>query len=642
MQTLDWIVVSVFLLVLMAVGLSYTKQSGKSLEQFFLGGRNLPWWLAGLSMVATTFAADTPLAVTEIVGKNGIAGNWLWWNMLAGGMLTTFFFAKLWQRSGVLTEVELIELRYSGAPARFLRGFKAVYLGLFMNVIVIAWVNVALQTIFQALFGLSSSEAMLWVGAVMLLTTLFSSLSGFVGVAVTDAIQFVVAMAGCIVLAILVIQSPEIGGIPGLKEELNRIDPAILNLLPALDSGDAAGLGKTLGLSIGAFFAFAGLQWWASWYPGAEPGGGGYVAQRLMSTRNEKEATKATLFFQIAHYCLRPWAWIMVGLAAIVLYQVRPNLPDDMALRNELIEQNADPNFLALEWKDIEKKAEKDTALAARLPQLQPLHTRIHEWASERPELAKAIQYQRDKRFGFVLVMKDYLPVGLLGLLVVAFLAAYISTISTQLNWGASYLINDLYKRFLRPNESEAHHIRASRLITWLLMLAGWGGGWVVQSISGAWEFLLQCGAGLGLVLILRWYWWRVSVWSEISATLAPIALTIPFYIYETPFEWAFPLTVLGTTLVWLIVTFVTAPTDDATLQRFYDRVRPGGAWGKYAAENPRPEGISRPMLAWLLGIVVAYSCLFAIGKWIFAEYTVAAILTAVVVVGSLGLKRVL
>lgn len=646
MAALDWVVVISFLALLMVVGLSYTKQSGKSLEQFFLGGRNLPWWLAGLSMVATTFAADTPLAVTELVGQSGIAGNWLWWSFLAGGMLTTFFFAQLWRRAGVLTEVELIELRYSGSPARFLRGFKAVYLGVFMNVIIIGWVNLALQTIFQALFDISANQAMLWVGLVMLITTIFSSMSGFVGVAVTDAIQFVVAMAGCILLAVLVVQSQEVGGMVGLTRQIEAIDPAILQFFPQI-STDGITIGKTLGLSIGAFLAYAGLQWWASWYPGAEPGGGGYVAQRLMSTRSEAEATKATLFFQIAHYCVRPWAWIIVGLAAIVVYQVPRQMPEG-ALKQEVIALQAkhiDANILAQKPEKINETAEKDKILKAHLPEVLALSEKIKKEAENNQRLQQAIQYQRDNRFGFVWAMRDYLPVGLLGLLVVAFLAAYISTISTQLNWGASYVINDLYKRFLKPDKPEQHYILASRYATLLLMVLGWGVSWFVQSISGAWAFLMQCGAGLGLVLILRWYWWRVNVWSEIAATVAPIVITIPFYVWKVPFEWAFPLTVLFTTIVWVVVTLVTQPTDMPTLIKFYERVRPAGRWAVVAERTEthvKPESLTTMLLSWLLGIVVAYSALFGIGQWIFGEYLSAGILTGVVLLGAGGLKRLM
>ncbi len=362
LSTLDFFIAGSFFLVIIVVGLSYTSKAGKNLTSFFLAGRNLPWHLAGISMVATTFAADTPLAVTEIIHDNGIAGNWIWWSFLAGGMLTTFFFANLWRKADVLTEVELIELRYSGKEAAVLRGFKSIYLGLFLNVVIIAWVNVALQSLLQVFFNLSPLMAFYYTALAMLFVAIYSSLSGLLGVVMTDVIQFFIAMTGCI------------GGIIGLKTQINEIDPAILNFLPTIGAGGTA---QTLGLSVAAFLTYATVQWWASWYPGAEPGGGGYIAQRMMSAKSEKDAVYATLFFQIAHYCLRPWPWILVGLAAIVLY---PDLDAETA------------------------------------------------------------------KLGYVYAMRDYLPNGFRGLLLVAFFAAYMSTISTQLNWGTSYLVNDFYK----------------------------------------------------------------------------------------------------------------------------------------------------------------------------------------------------
>ncbi|HMS53094.1 MAG TPA: hypothetical protein PKD56_12260, partial [Chitinophagales bacterium] len=313
LSILDWLLIALYFVISLVIGLRYAKFAGKDLSHFFLGGRSLPWYLAGLSMVATTFAADTPLAVTELVANNGVSGNWLWWNMLASGMLTTFFFANLWRRSGVLTEVELIELRYSGPEAKFLRGFKAVYLGLFLNAMIIGWVNVAMISILEGFFGISPQLALAITAGLMLITAAYSSISGLMGVAVTDAIQFIIAMLGCIVLAILVVSSEKIGGITGLTQKLPDWS---LQFFPSLSNTGAAG--QSLAIGMGTFLAFVGVQWWASWYPGAEPGGGGYVAQRFMSTKDEKNAVFATLFFQFAHYCLRPWPWILVGLAAIV------------------------------------------------------------------------------------------------------------------------------------------------------------------------------------------------------------------------------------------------------------------------------------------------------------------------------------
>src|SRR5712692_1412079 len=366
MAFIDWLLIFLYFVISIAIGLFYSKRAGGSMQDFFLSGRNLPWWLAGTSMVATTFSADTPLAVTELVAKNGIAGNWLWWNFVFGGMLTVFFFARLWHRAGVMTDVEFSELRYSGKPAAILRGFRALYLGLFMNCIIMGWVNVAMGSILQGMFGIPHSQVMLYVAGCMVIVAIYSAVSGLWGVAVTDMFQFVVAMAGTIILAFVVLNIPEVGGIAGLKAKLPQWRFDFFPTVGGLDSSDIA---KGLALPVGAFFAYIGIQWWASWYPGAEPGGGGYVAQRMMSAKDEKHSLLATLWFTIAHYCVRPWPWILVGLASLILY----------------------------------------------------------------PDLA-------DKKLGYVYAMRDFLPSGLLGLLIAAFFAAYMSTISTHLNWGTSYI----------------------------------------------------------------------------------------------------------------------------------------------------------------------------------------------------------
>jgi len=568
---IDWVVILVFILLSLAVGLSVTRSAGKNMSSYFLGGRNLPWYLAGISMVATTFAADTPLAVAELVGQNGISGNWLWWNMLAGGMLTTFFFANLWRRSGVLTEVELIELRYSGKPAAFLRGFKALYLGLFMNAIIISWVNVALISIFEGFFGLSNSDAFLYTAGLMFIAAVYASLSGLLGVALTDAIQFVIAMTGCIVLAVLVLNSEQIGGIAGLKEQL----PAeTFQFFPNIG---AEGSGSVLAISVGTFFAYIGLQWWASWYPGAEPGGGGYVAQRMMSAKNEKHAVYATLFFQIAHYCIRPWPWIIVALCALALY----------------------------------------------------------------PELSDA-----DKKMGYIYAMRDFLPAGLKGLLIVAFIAAYMSTITTQLNWGASYVVNDFYHRFLNKQAAQKHLILVARLTTLSLMIIGLYVSTQVNSIKGMWSFIIECGAGLGLVLILRWYWWRINAWSEITATIAPfLAYAACKFWFEIPFPYSFFITIAFTTISWIVATFLTQPTDTDTLTKFYNTIRPDGNWSPFSSDlsgqdnSNQKNRLAGLFGAWISAVVMTYSILFASGKLIFMEWTQAAFWMAIALLGF-GLLR--
>lgn len=571
LATIDWVVIIVFILLSLAVGLSVTRRAGKNMSSYFLGGRNLPWYLAGISMVATTFAADTPLAVAELVGQNGISGNWLWWNMLAGGMLTTFFFANLWRRSGVLTEVELIELRYSGKPAAFLRGFKALYLGLFMNAIIISWVNVALISIFTGFFGLSNSDAFLYTAGLMFIAAVYASLSGLLGVALTDAIQFVIAMTGCIILAILVLNSEKIGGIAGLKKQL----PAeTFQFFPNIG---AEGSGSVLAISVGTFFAYIGLQWWASWYPGAEPGGGGYVVQRMMSAKNEIHAVYATLFFQIAHYCIRPWPWIIVALCALALY----------------------------------------------------------------PELSDA-----DKKMGYIYAMRDFLPAGLKGLLIVAFIAAYMSTITTQLNWGASYVVNDFYHRFLNKQAAQKHLILVARLTTLSLMIIGLYVSTQINSIKGMWSFIIECGAGLGLVLILRWYWWRINAWSEITATIAPfLAYAACKFWFEIPFPNSFFITIAFTTISWIVVTFLTKPTDTDTLTKFYKTIRPDGNWSPFSSDlSGQDSSIKNNRLAglfgaWISAVVMTYSILFASGKLIFMEWTQAVFWMAISLLGF-GLLR--
>lgn len=562
---IDWIIISAYLILSLLIGLYYRNKASGSLTDFFLSGRNLPWYIAGLSMVATTFAADTPLAVTELVSQGGIAGNWLWWNFLFGGMLTTFFFARLWRRAEVLTEVELIEFRYSGRPAAFLRGFKSVYLGLFMNSIIVGWVNVALIAIFRVFFDISEEKALMYVAAAMVITAAYSAISGLWGVAITDVVQFCIAMTGCIILAILVLSSEKIGGIDGLKEKLPSWS---LEFFPRIGESSGGNIANTLSISIGAFLAYISIQWWASWYPGAEPGGGGYVAQRMMSTKNEKHAIFATLFFQMAHYCLRPWPWIIVGLCAIVLY---PELPYE------------------------------------------------------------------DKKLGYVMAMKDFLPAGLKGLLLVAFLAAYMSTISTQLNWGSSYLVNDFYRRFLKPEgsfaseqDAQKNYVMISRVTTFVTMAIALFVTTQINSISGVWTFIIECGAGLGLVLILRWYWWRINAWSEITATIAPFfAYGFSKYILAWEFPNSFFLTVGFTTVSWLIVTYLTKPEPMAHLLKFYSKVLPEGYWGPVVTEagiKREPSRIFNLVVCWLSAVVMTYSLLFFTGKFIFHEWMSAGL----------------
>jgi SSS family solute:Na+ symporter len=554
MTFIDWAVVVAYFILSAAIGLYYAQRAGTSTSEFFLSGRSLPWWLAGTSMVATTFAADTPLAVTELVARNGVAGNWLWWNFLFGGMLTVFFFARLWRRAGIMTDVEFAELRYSGAPAAFLRGFRALYLGLFINCVIMAWVNLAMASILEGMFGIPRGTVYYYMAAALALTAIYSAMSGLWGVAVTDLIQFIIAMSGTIIVAVVTLRLPQVGGIAGLQQKLPEW---AFRFTPVIGGAGAPGPGGALAISVTGFLAYVGVQWWACWYPGAEPGGGGFVAQRMMSSRDERHSVLATLWFQIAHYCIRPWPWILTGLATLVLY---PGLGPDQ------------------------------------------------------------------KRLGYIYVMRDFLPVGLRGLLVAAFFAAYMSTVSTQLNWGTSYVINDFYRRFIRPGATEKYLVRISRLTTICIMVLSLIITGFIDRISGAWEFIIECGAGVGLVLILRWFWWRINAWSEIAAMIAPV-IAYSYIRFQTRI--AFPESLyyicLFTTLTWLTVTLITRPTDIETLKRFYRRVHPGGVlWKPVAVLVPEVQGTTgygKLFIDWMAGIILVYSCLFGTGKLLFGEW---------------------
>ena len=562
---IDWTIIAAYFALSLAIGLYYARRAGRSTEEYFLSNRSLPWWLAGTSMVATTFAADTPLVVAGLVAANGVAGNWLWWNMVASGILTVFFFARLWRRSGVMTDVELAELRYSGRPAAFLRGFRALYLGLLINCIIMGWVTLAMVKVLNLTLGISAWQAAFLCLAI---TAAYVIISGFWGVVVTDAVQFSIAMLGCILLAILSVQR-----VGGMEELIARVtthfgsEDRAIGLWPGFDSP---------WLPAATFAVYLAVQWWASWYPGAEPGGGGYVAQRIFSAKNEKHGLLAAFWFNIAHYALRPWPWIITALCAVALY-----------------------------------------------PTLE------------------------DKEAGFVQIMLDVLPAGLLGLLIASFAAAYMSTISTQLNWGTSYLINDFYRRFVQKQGSERHYVAASRVATVLLALLGGLISLGLESIGGTWQLLLAIGAGTGLVYILRWYWWRINAWSEISAMTAALVVSLFFRwrgaalfgldpneprTGDLFFAYSLLATVAVTTVVWLIVTLVTAPEPRAKLISFYRKVRPDGpGWRAVAREAGGPEGgsLAPNFLNWLFGCVLVYSFLFGIGEVIFREFARGVIFIA-------------
>lgn len=569
---IDWTVVALYFLFNLCIGLYYKSRAGKSTSEFFLSGRNVPWWLAGTSMVATTFAADTPLVVTGLVAEKGIAGNWIWWNFVAGGMLTVFFFARLWRRSGVMTDIEFCEIRYAGKPAALLRGFRALYLGLPVNCIILGWVNLAMVKILEVVLGVTKTEALLIVLALIAFTGWISTLAGLWGVLVTDAFQFVIKMGMVIVLAVAAVNA--CGGIDAMRVKLAAVDAAratagshgsVLDFIPDLDSAWMPAI---------AFLTFISLNWWAVWYPGAEPGGGGYIAQRMFCAKDEKHSLLATLWFNIAHYAIRPWPWILVGLASVVLY----------------------------------------------------------------PALT-------DKESGYLVVMVNHLPAYLRGLMIAAFAAAYMSTIATQLNWGASYLVNDFYRRFVAPQASEKHLVRVSQGATILVTLLSAAVTSVMGSIGGAWQLLMALSAGTGGVLLLRWFWWRVNAWSEISAMAASLVVSLSLTSFgglstNNPKDaaWITIITVAISTATWLIVTVATSPVPDETLLAFYRRVRPSGLWGPVAARAPEVKVVhdnGSNLLCWISGCVLIYGALFGTGKIILKDYGLGFAMLALAAVGG-------
>src|SRR3954466_5669508 len=546
----DWIVIAGYFALNLAIGLYYARRARGSTTEFFLSGRNVPWWLAGTSMVATTFAADTPLVVTGMVARYGIAGNWLWWNMAASGMLTVFVYARLWRRAGVMTDVEFAELRYSGRPAAFLRGFRALYLGIPINCIVMGWVNLAMLKILQVTLGLDARASLWALLALLIFTAFYTTLAGLWGVLVTDLVQFVLKMGMVVALAYFAVRAT--GGLTALEMKVRALDvPGGGSRLAFFPSADSAWMPAI------TLFVYLGVSWWASWYPGAEPGGGGYVAQRIFSAKTERDGLFATLWFNIAHYAVRPWPWILTALASLVLY---PNLVD--------------------------------------------------------------------KESGYVRTLMDpaVFPPALRGIMLAAFAAAYMSTIGTQLNWGASYVVNDFYRRFLRRNQREREYVVVSQVVTVALMLVSIYVTLNLASIEQAWKLLIVTGAGTGTVLLLRWFWWRINAWSEVSAMAVAAAVSLYLQIAlkwdgDKPRDFAYLMlvTVGLTTIAWLVVTWLTAPEPDATLQAFYRRVRPHGrGWAPIAAVPGMPPAIGSPgreLLNAFLGCVLVYAALFGTGE---------------------------
>src|SRR5262245_61685986 len=571
----DWIVIAGYFLFNLGIGVYYSRRARGSTNEFFLSGRDVPWWLAGTSMVATTFAADTPLAVTGFVARNGIAGNWLWWNFVMSGMMAVFLYARLWRRAGVMTDVEFAELRYSGKPAAFLRGFRALYLGLPINCIILGWVNLAMIKILVTL-GLDQRTATFVLIGMLIFTAFYTTISGLWGVLVTDLFQFVLKMGMVILLAVLAVNA--VGGIDALKMKIMAMDAASgqagsrLAFFPAWDSPWMPAI---------TLFVYLSVNWWATWYPGAEPGGGGYVAQRIFSAKDEKHGLYATLWFNIAHYALRPWPWILTALASIVLY----------------------------------------------------------------PELA-------DKESGYIRTLMDpnVFPTSLRGFMLAAFAAAYMSTIGTQLNWGASYVINDFYRRFVARQNSERHYVIASQLMTVLLMAVSLLVTFNLNSIGGAWKLLLVTGAGTGTVLLLRWFWWRINAWSEVSAMIAAASVSLYLQIHwswdsDQPRDFAYIMlvTVAMTTLIWIAVTLLTAPEPKEKLIDFYRRVQPDGpGWRRIATRAGVNEtaGLGPYFTNWALGCVLIYASLFGIGKLVFKDWTTGLLFVAIGIAAATLISR--
>ncbi len=587
LQSIDWILIIAFFVIALAVGIWVMRRAGQSSSEFFLSGRRMPWWLLGMSMVATTFSTDTPNLVTDIVRQNGVAGNWVWWAFLLTGMLTVFVYAKLWRRSGVMTDIEFYEIRYSGPPAAFLRGFRALYLGVFFNIMIMATVTLAAIKIGGVMLDLSPLETIVIAG---LVTTVFSMLGGLRGVLLTDFLLFIVAMVGSVVAAIVAVGHPEVGGLGALLG--NEQIAGRLNLLP--DFGSPEQLVPLLVIPLA-------VQWWSVWYPGAEPGGGGYIAQRMLSAKDERHATGATLFFNVAHYALRPWPWILVALASLVVF-----------------------------------------------PTLESLQVAF-------PHVAPGI-IGHDLAYP---AMLTFLPHGVLGLVLGSLIAAYMSTISTHLNWGSSYIVNDFWKRFVDPDAEEKRLVLVGRISTAAMMVIAATLALLLENALQAFQILLQIGAGTGLLFILRWFWWRINAFSELAAMIVSffvavyVELVHPALFPAQPMaEWVRLITGVGiTTVAWVTATFLTRPTDEQRLRQFYRLVHPGGPGWKAVldrastdGERLEPEGtawkVPLSILCMVSGCFAVYSALFSIGYFIYGNAPLAMLLAVVAVASSVFLFK--
>lgn len=575
---LDWVIVLISIALSFVPAILLMRRAGSSTTEFFTSGRAAPWWLIGGSMVATTFSTDTPNLVTNLVREHGVANNWVWWAFLLTGMSTVFFYARMWRRSGVLTDLEFYEIRYSGKPAAMVRAFRAVYLGLFFNIVIMSTVNLAAAKIANVLLGWPMWQTL---GACAIINVAFASIAGLWGVLITDVFQFVIAMTASVAAAYYALAQPQVGGLHGL---ITQIPPSTLQLLP--DFNDWS-------LTLSVLILPLTISWWSVWYPGSEPGGGSYIAQRILASKSEKDALGGTLFFNLAHYSLRPWPWIIVALSSMLVF---PTL-DDIARAFPYLDRHLIGH---------------DTAYSAML---------------------------------------TFLPHGMLGVMVSGLLAAYVSTISTHLNWGTSYLVHDLYRRFIKTDADERHYVMMGRLVTALLMLLAGGMTFLLESARASFDLLLSIGAGSGLLYLLRWYWWRINAWSEITAMIVSFVVSVGFFVAGKSgvvFSPNTPLlvTVFATTFAWVAATLLTAPEDDRTLIRFYTLVRPAGSmWGPIPAKaqvGASPDSIASQLLGWVLGCVFIYATLFGTGSALYGHTTQAAIFALVWLASGLGLLSVL
>jgi len=572
LSTLDWTIVAAYFSLSLVVGLWVSRQAGQDTKSFFLAGRNMPWWLLGVSMVATTFSTDTPNLVTDLVRQNGVSGNWAWWAFLLTGMLTVFVYAKLWRRSGVLTDIEFYELRYSGKAAAFLRGFRALYLGLVFNVLVMATVSLAAVKFGEIVLGLPG-----WMTLTIAcsITLAYSALGGLKAVIITDFVQFTLAMIGSVWAMLYILDLPEIGGLSNLISHVNVSDK--LALIPDLSDPN---------VWVPVMLVPLAVQWWASYYPGAEPGGGGYIAQRMFSAKDESNAVAATFLFNVAHYALRPWPWILIALSSLIVF---PELADI---------QRAFPNLSA-------DKLGHDVAYPAML---------------------------------------TLLPSGLLGLVAASLIAAFMSTMSTQLNLGASYLVNDFYHRFINKNASEKQLVQIGRLFTVLSIILGGGLGLMLTSAGQAFTLLLMIGAGTGLIYILRWFWWRINAYTEIVAMVSSIIIAGYFNFGESSLE-GWQKIVIGallTTIVWVVATYFTPPDDEVTLRNFVKKVNPGGpGWVKYSDDiSGKPWPVPKGILSMVLGCVAVYGFLLGVGQLIYGQTSSGLLICGLGTASSYGLLK--